>query len=99
MLTLTDNAFAIVTTLVSRQSEAPDAGLRIHSTEAQGPSGESRLAVLVTTDPEPQDQVVEISGTRLFLDETAAVALDDKTLDARVADDGRVAFDIVAQQD
>ncbi|MCK2022300.1 MULTISPECIES: Fe-S cluster assembly protein HesB [Microbacterium] len=97
MLTLTDNASAIVTTLVSRQSEAPDAGLRIHSTEAQGPSGESRLAVLVTTDPEPQDQVVEISGTRLFLDETAAVALDDKILDAGVDDEGAVSFAVLPQ--
>ncbi len=97
MLTLTDNASAIVTTLVSRQSEAPDAGLRIHSTEAQSPSGESRLAVLVTTDPEPQDQVVEISGTRLFLDETAAVALDDKILDAGVDDEGAVSFAVLPQ--
>ncbi|WP_314646325.1 Fe-S cluster assembly protein HesB [uncultured Microbacterium sp.] len=97
MLTLTDNASAIVTTLVSRQSETPDAGLRIHSTEAQGPSGEARLAVLVTNDPEPQDQVVEVSGTRLFLDETAAAALDDKVLDAGVDDAGAVSFAVSAQ--
>jgi len=97
VLTLTDNASAIVTTLVTRQSEAPDAGLRIHSTDDQGPSGEARLAVLVTSDPEPQDQVVEVAGTRLFLDETAAVALDDKVLDAGVDDSGAVSFAVSAQ--
>lgn len=97
MLTLTDNASAIVTTLVTRQSEAPDAGLRIHSTAEQGPAGESRLAVLVTTDPDPLDQVVEISGTRLFLDETAAVALEDKILDAGVDDEGAVSFAVLPQ--
>lgn len=95
MLTLTDNATAIVSTLVSRQSEAPDAGLRIHSTTAPGAEGGARLAVLVTADPEPQDQVVEISGTRLFLDEGAASALDDKVLDAGVDDEGAVSFAVM----
>jgi len=96
VLTLTDNATAIVTTLVSRQNDAPDAGLRIHSTEAPGADG-ARLAVLVTADPEPEDQVVEISGTRLFLDETAVSALDDKILDAGVDEEGSVSFAVLPQ--
>lgn len=95
MLTLTDNATTIVTTLVSRQSEAPDAGLRIHSTAGAGADGAARLAVLVTAVPEPEDQVVEVSGTRLFLDETAASALDDKVLDAGVDDEGSVSFAVL----
>lgn len=97
MLTLTDNASAIVTTLVSRQTDAPDAGLRIHSTEPQNAEGGARLAVVVTADPEPQDQVVEISGTRLFLDESAVAALDDKVLDAGVDDEGSVSFAVLPQ--
>lgn len=95
MLTLTDNATTIVTTLVSRQSEAPDAGLRIHSTADAGADGAARLAVLVTAVPEPEDQIVEVSGTRLFLDETAASALDDKVLDAGVDDEGSVSFAVL----
>jgi len=82
VLTLTDNAAAIVTTLVSRQSDEPDAGLRIHSTATESPNGDARLAVLVTTAPEPADRVLEISGTRLFLDEAATTALEDKILHA-----------------
>jgi Fe-S cluster assembly iron-binding protein IscA len=97
VLTLTDNASAIVTTLVSRQTDAPDAGLRIHSTEPQGAEGGARLAVLVAADPEPQDQIVEISGTRLFLDESAVAALDDKILDAGVDDEGSVSFAVMPQ--
>lgn len=97
MLTLTDNATAIVTTLVARQSDRADAGLRIHSTPAGGPDGGAGLAVLVTSDPEPQDQVVEISGTRLFLDETASVALEDKILDAGVDEAGVVSFAVLPQ--
>lgn len=95
MLTLTDNATAIVTTLVSRQTDAPDAGLRIHSAPAAEPGGNASLAVLVAADPEPQDQVVEVSGTRLFLDEAAAVALDDKILDAGVDEAGSVSFAVL----
>jgi len=95
VLTLTDNATAIVSTLVSRQSDAPDAGLRIHSTPTTDADGGARLAVLVAADPEPQDQVVEVSGTRLFLDETAATALDDKVLDAGVDDEGAVSFAVM----
>ncbi len=97
MLTLTDNATAIVTTLVSRQSDADEAGLRIHSTAMQGPDGGARLAVLVTPHPEPEDQVIEFSGTRLFLEETAAAALDDKVLDAGVDDEGAVSFAVLPQ--
>ncbi|MFD8767439.1 Fe-S cluster assembly protein HesB [Microbacterium oxydans] len=97
MLTLTDNASAIVTTLVSRQTDAPDAGLRIHSTEPQNAEGGARLAVLVAADPEPQDRVVEVAGTRLFLDESAVAALDDKMLDAGVDDEGSVSFAVTPQ--
>lgn len=96
MLTLTDNATAIVTTLVSRQSDDAEAGLRIHSTAAETPDGDARLAVVVTPHPEPDDQVVEISGTRLFL-EDAAAALDDKVLDAGVDDEGAVSFAVLPQ--
>lgn len=97
MLTLTDNATAIVTTLVSRQSDDAEAGLRIHSTAAETPDGGARLAVVVTPHPEPDDQVVEISGTRLFLEDAAAAALDDKVLDAGVDDEGAVSFAVLPQ--
>lgn len=97
MLTLTDNATAIVTTLVSRQSDTADAGLRIHSTDAGTPDGSQRLAVLVAEHPEPLDQVVELSGARLFIDETASAVLDDKVLDAGVDEAGSVSFSVLPQ--
>ncbi|WP_067198247.1 Fe-S cluster assembly protein HesB [Microbacterium sp. XT11] len=97
MLTLTDNATAIVTTLVSRQSDTADAGLRIHSAETDPARGEQRLAVLVAEHPEPLDQVVEVSGTRLFMDEAASAVLDDKILDAGVDEAGAVSFSVLPQ--
>ncbi|WP_217180337.1 hypothetical protein [Streptomyces sp. AC495_CC817] len=96
MLTLTDNATAIVATLVTRQSDTADAGLRIHSTEAETDAG-ARLAVHVVEHPEPLDQVVELSGARLFIDGPASAALDDKVLDAGVDDAGAVSFTVLPQ--
>jgi Fe-S cluster assembly iron-binding protein IscA len=94
MLTLTDNATTVVTTLVNRRTDAADAGLRIHST---GTDGEARLSVVVADHPEPLDQVVEVSGARLFIDEPASAALDDKVLDAGVDDAGSVSFTVLPQ--
>lgn len=98
MLTLTDNASAIVTTLVNRQSEAEDAGLRIHTSTEPGPDGAARLAVDVTPHPEPEDQVIELIGARIFLEEEAAVVLSDKVLDAGVSEEGAVSFAVLPQQ-
>lgn len=97
MLTLTDNATAIVTTLVNRQSDAADAGLRIHSSAGQESSEGARFAVQVAEHPEPQDQVLELAGARLFLAEEAAIALDDKVLDAGVDNEGSVSFAVLPQ--
>jgi iron-sulfur cluster assembly protein len=43
------------------------------------------------------DQVIETSGARVFLEPGAAVALDDKSLDAQVDDQGTVAFTLADQ--
>ena len=61
-----------------------------------------RKGVAVTTrvrkgGPFAHDAVIEQDGALIYLGENAVLALDDKTLDARVADDGRVAFDIMPQ--
>lgn len=96
MLTLTDNAASIVTTLVSRQSDTADAGLRIHSTVSESEDG-ARLAAGVAEHPEPEDQVVELPSTRVFIDPPASAALDDKILDAGVDDSGAVSFTVLPQ--
>lgn len=97
MLTLTDNASAIVATLVGRQEDGDDAGLRIQAADAPGPNGEPRFAVHVVPSPEPEDQIVEGAGARVFLEEPAADALADKVLDAGVDDEGAVSFTVIPQ--
>ena len=51
----------------------------------------------LTPSPEPDDQVVESAGARVFLEESAALALDDKVLDAQLDEGGAVRFAIGAQ--
>ncbi|AGW40423.1 two-component system regulatory protein [Leifsonia xyli subsp. cynodontis DSM 46306] len=87
MLTLTENASTIVKALTEQAPEA-EAGLRISSENPES----TRFAAAVAASPEPADQVVESSGARLFLGPKAAVALEDKVLDAAVDDQGAVSF-------
>lgn len=97
MLTLTENADAVVTTIVGREDASADAGLRIQTAEGQGPNGEARFAVHVVPSPEPADVVVEGEGSRVFLEDAAADALSDKVLDAGVDEQGAVSFTILPQ--
>ncbi|WP_136709712.1 Fe-S cluster assembly protein HesB [Agromyces sp. H66] len=94
MLTLTDNASTAVKEIVERSGAAGEAGLRIDADDAAA----TDFAVAIVPTPLEHDTVVEQDGARVYLGENAAQALDDKTLDARVSEDGRVAFDLLHQQ-
>jgi Fe-S cluster assembly iron-binding protein IscA len=94
MLTLTDTASTVVKEIVDRSGAPAGAGLRIDSEDATG----TEFGVAIAPSPEERDAVIEQAGARVYLAEGAAEALDDKTLDAHVSEDGRVAFDILPQQ-
>jgi iron-sulfur cluster assembly protein len=85
VLTLTPTAAEAVRTLVA-QSPAPDSGgLRIaagHETVEGVP-----LELTLVVEPEPADERVEQGGATVYLDPDAAELLDDKLLDAQVAED------------
>ena len=90
MLTLTENASTIVKTLTAQAPGSDDTGLRIASTNPEN----TAFSVGVADAPEPMDLVVESEGARVFLEPGAAVALDDKVLDASLDDRGSVSFEI-----
>lgn len=87
MLTLTETAAEAVKQIVARVPNVEDGGVRIRDT-----GGETGFELSVAPDPEPLDTVVVTDGARVFLDETAAVALEDRVLDAELAADGSVRF-------
>lgn len=88
MVTLTENAASVIRALVDRPELGEEAGLRVAS-PSNGTQG-----FVVSTAPSPQagDAVVDDEGARVFLEQAAAVALEDKVLDARVNDEGGVEF-------
>lgn len=94
MLTLTENASAVIKNIAASQEQPDGSGLRIVQ---QGDGQEAELALTTATTPEPGDQVVEDQGARVFLEETAAQTLDDKVLDAQVDESGGVQFTLAIQ--
>ncbi len=94
MLTLTENASAVIKNITESQQQPDGSGLRIVQ---QGAAEEAELALTTAPTPEPGDQVVEEQGARVFLEETAAQTLDDKVLDAQVDESGGVQFMLAIQ--
>lgn len=93
MLTLTDNACDVVKTITEQSTQAEGAGLRISPQEADP----GALTVAPADAPLTGDKVVEEGGARVFLEENAAVVLDDKVLDAQVDQSGGVQFALGTQ--
>jgi Fe-S cluster assembly iron-binding protein IscA len=95
MLTITPAASEAIRQLV-QSSELPDsAGIRIgRGTET--PEGVSLDLELVDT-PGDRDQVVSDERASVFVDSQLGDLLDDKVLDAQVAD-GQVAFALRADE-
>ncbi|WP_353807148.1 iron-sulfur cluster assembly accessory protein [Agromyces sp. SYSU T00194] len=90
MLTLTETASTVVKTIVAQTPGLDDGGLRINTDQPGG----TEFAVSVAPAPEDSDAVVEAEGAKVFLGQFAALALDDKVLDAQVGEDGTVRFAI-----
>ncbi|MGH1564665.1 Fe-S cluster assembly protein HesB [Mumia sp. DW29H23] len=91
MLTLTENASDIVTTLVNKQVPSENGGLRI-----SGPN-DGGFAIAAVLTGEPGDTLVEDGEAKVYLEETASQLLDDKILDAQVTPDGDVQFQLAPQ--
>ncbi|GAA3629820.1 iron-sulfur cluster biosynthesis family protein [Microbacterium awajiense] len=92
MLTMTETAAEAVKTIVSKVPQASDGGVRIRDAGA-----ETGYELSVAPAPEPQDTVVVTDGAKVFLDESAATALDDRVLDAEMSQDGSVRFALGTQ--
>jgi iron-sulfur cluster assembly protein len=91
MLVLTEAAAEVVKSVTST-AQAPDgAGLRIASSP-EDPESPTGLRLTTAPRPDENDQVIEASGARVFLEPLAAAYLDDKVLDAEVDENGKARF-------
>jgi Fe-S cluster assembly iron-binding protein IscA len=77
-------------------SEGVPDGATFRISAQQSPEAESSLAVSITEEAPPEDQVVEGEDVEVRLEPAAAEILDDKQLDASVAD-GEVQFSLSPQ--
>jgi len=94
MLTLTETASTVVREIVARRGGPEGTGLRISAEEPDS----TEFSVAIVPTPEEHDAIVERAGAHVYLAESAAKALDDKTLDASISDDGQVSFDVLPQR-
>jgi iron-sulfur cluster assembly protein len=85
MLTLSQSAVEAVDSLLHRPEMPDDAGLRIRT------AGDSQLTIEITSEPAPDDQVIEEGGARVFVDSDLAPMLGNAELDVRMEGD-QVAF-------
>jgi Fe-S cluster assembly iron-binding protein IscA len=98
MLELTDQAEEAIRGILASDGVSDSAAFRItaqQSADADGDAG-TGLAVSIVDDAPPEDKVVEGEDVEVRLDQPAAEMLDDKQLDATVAD-GQVQFSLSAQ--
>jgi iron-sulfur cluster assembly protein len=94
MLALTERAVEAVKGIVSSvEGVSESGGVRLAADE---PGAESGFRLSVVGLPAEDDQVIEEHGARVFLEPRAASLLDDKLLDASVAQN-QVAFTLADQ--
>ena len=93
MLTLTENATTLVKSLTTQAVDSPEGGLRISSPEPNA----TTFAVAVAPAPQADDQVIIDGDARVFVEENASAALDDKVLDAQLDEQGAVHFQLGLQ--
>jgi iron-sulfur cluster assembly protein len=94
MLTITSNAAEAIRAIVQSTDVPDDGGIRISIARQNGTQAALELAL--SPAPMEGDNVLELNGAHVFLDETAALALDDKALDAEMQG-GEISFGIVEQ--
>lgn len=90
---MTETATDVVKKITEQTANADAAGLRISKQGAEADS----FALAPVEAPEPGDHVLEKNGARIFLDEGAAVTLDNQVLDAQIDQEGGVQFAVGTQ--
>lgn len=93
MLEMTTQAEEAIKGILDSDGIPDGASFRISSQEAPEPGAESGFAVAITEEAPPEDQVVEGEDVTVRLEPVAAELLDDKQLDASIAD-GQVQFSL-----
>lgn len=85
MLTISESAAEVIKMVLAGGDSPESSGLRI------APAGEG-LQASIAEEPQSDDEVVEGSGVKVFLEPQAASLLGDKVLDAERDSNGELAL-------
>jgi iron-sulfur cluster assembly protein len=85
MLSLTAEAVEAIRAMTEDGDVGPNGGLRISASDVE--NGEVELEFDVAPEPSVGDEVVREGGASVFLDQTAADVLAEKTLDVHAHGD------------
>jgi iron-sulfur cluster assembly protein len=96
MLTITSNAADAIRAIVESTDVPDEGGIRISIARQNG--SQATLELALSPAPMEGDDVLELNGAHVFLDEMASVALDDKALDAEMQG-GEISFGIVERDE
>jgi iron-sulfur cluster assembly protein len=96
MLTITSNAAEAIRAIVQGTDVPDEGGIRISIARQNG--SQASLELALSPAPMEGDDVLDVNGAHVFLDEMASVALDDKSLDAEV-EGGEISFGIVERDE
>ncbi|WP_413451958.1 hypothetical protein AA0Y32_13380 [Georgenia phoenicis] len=83
MLSLTDNAKAAITGITSQSGLPKSGGVRI----SLAPDAD-QVEMALSPQPERGDDVIDIDGARVFVEEAASPLLAEHLLDAETGPDG-----------
>jgi iron-sulfur cluster assembly protein len=89
MLAITHGAADAIKQIVTSSQIVEEGGIRISVEPVD--NGSARLELSIAESPEPGDALVEEEGANVFVEQNAAMFLDDKVLDATIEGD-RVSF-------
>ncbi len=95
MLALTEAAVGVIHDLTTQPGLPDGTGLRI-TPQADNGNG-AAYALSLSQTPDPADEVIVASEARVYLESGVAEQLGDKVLDARIDEQGEVAF-LISQQ-
>jgi iron-sulfur cluster assembly protein len=92
VLTLTDRAAETIRILTSQPGVPADTGLRMSLQDS-----EAGTLALALAAPQPDDDVIEEAGARVFVQRDAAAMVADRELDAQLDEQGRASFKLSMQ--
>jgi iron-sulfur cluster assembly protein len=96
MLTITPNAAEAIREIVQSTDVPDEGGIRISVGRQDGVQASLELAL--SPAPMEGDEVLDADGAHVFLDELAALALEDKSLDAQI-EGGEISFGILERDE